>query len=142
MQIADVDRPYALKSGSQFMIVESSGFTGTYLGEEIPETFGGIGNSRHGIGLFYGGCKSTPVHIMTLRYLIYGTSAPNSFIEVVADPNEPGGRGIIMTDCERTPLIHPALGGRAYINGDGTFACTTTPVELKTWGQIKALYRN
>jgi len=129
-------------SASQFMIVESSGFTGSYLGEEIPETFGGLGNSRHGIALSYGTCYATPVQIMTVRYLIYGTSAPNSYIEVVGDPDESGGRGVVMVDCSDSPLLHPALGGRAYINGDGMFSCTTMPVELKTWGQIKALYRN
>jgi len=129
-------------SASQFMIVESSGFTGSYLGEEIPETFTGFGNSRHGIALGYAGCYESPVHIMTVRYLIYGTSAPNSYIEVVGDPDEHLGWGVIMTDCDHFPEIHPALGGRAYINGDGLFSCTTTPVEPKTWGQIKALYRN
>jgi hypothetical protein len=127
-------------TASQFMVVTSSGFTGTYLGEEVPDPFGGFGNSRYGIAIAYGDQYSSPIHILIIRYLIYGTSAPNSYIEVVADPDE--SRGIIMTDCNNPPLVHPALGGRAYVNGDGTFSCTTTPIQDASWGQIKALYRN
>jgi hypothetical protein len=129
-------------TAAQFMVVASEGFTGSYLGEEVIEPGGGLGNSQRGISVAYGDLFSTPKHIMTVRYLIYGTSEPNSYLEIVADTSHRDHETPLMTDCNSPPLLHPALGGRAYINGDGTFSCTTTPVELKTWGQIKALYRN
>jgi hypothetical protein len=131
-------------TGSQFMIITSEGFTGTYLGEELPDPIGGcMGNSQTGVAIGYSAHLICPIHIMTVRYLIYGTSEPNSYIEVVADASSPFHYETpMMTDCSDIHQIHPAIGGRAYINGDGTFSCTTTPVEIKTWGQIKALYRN
>ena len=64
-----------------------------------------------------------------------------SYIEVVADPkaNPPG---IYMVDCSSPnyPVLLTAVGGRAYINNDGSANCTTTPVRITTWGGIKALY--
>jgi hypothetical protein len=130
-------------SGSQFMIVASSGFTGTYLGEEYPETFCAHGNSRYGISIAYGQCYSSPLNILTVRYLIYGTSEKNSYMEVVADASSPHPYETpVMVDCDDPPNLLEAVGGRAYINGDGTFSCTTTPVKITSWGQIKALYRN
>jgi hypothetical protein len=130
--------------GSQFMIVASSGFTGTYLGEEIPDPIAGfIGNSQSGMMIGYGGEYETPLHILTVRYLIYGTSEPNSYLEVVADASSPFGYETpIVVTCDNSGNTYPAVGGRAYINGDGTFSCTTTPVHVVTWGQIKALYGN
>jgi hypothetical protein len=127
---------------SRFMIVASEGFTGTYLGEEVIEPGGGLGNSQRGISIAYGECFSTPRHILTVRYLIYGTSEKNSYLEVVADATCPHRDDVHMVDCSDPPYLYPAIGGRAYINGDGTLSCTTTPVQPTSWGQIKALYRN
>ncbi|NIO00803.1 MAG: hypothetical protein GTO42_01475 [Candidatus Latescibacteria bacterium] len=128
-------------SACQFMIVSSDGFTGAYLGEETPLMNGCMfGNSQRGISIAYGECASTPVHILTLRYYLYGTSKPNSYLQVVGDPTNVTP-GIYIVDCTTPPTLIPAIGGRAYINGDGTVSCSTTPVEPTSWGRIKSLYK-
>jgi hypothetical protein len=134
---------FAPEAGAaQFSIQASDGFTGVYLGEEIPASLPGgcIGNSQRGISIAYGACQSSPVHILTIRYYMYGTSAPMSYLEVVEDPTAIPP-GINMVDCNHNPQMFPALGGRAYINNDGSINCkTTTPTRTTTWGGIKALY--
>lgn len=128
---------------AQFAIQGSSGFTGVYLGEEIPASLpwgAGIGNSQRGISLAYGECRHNTVHILTIRYILYGTSAPLSYLEVIAHPTA-RPPGIYMVDCSTpVPELYTAVGGRAYINNDGSANCTTTPVRTTTWGGIKALY--
>jgi hypothetical protein len=143
LEIQVVHKLAPCAAGSQFMIETSDGFTGSYLGEEFPDHIpGGFGNSRTGLAIGYGDILPSPIHILTVRYLIYGTSEPNSYIRVIGDSSPPSYDTPIMADCSDPPELHPALGGTAYINGDGTLSCTTTPIEPKTWGQIKALYRN
>ena len=128
-------------TASQFRVVASVGFTGVYLGEEIPLQWGAcIGNSQHGIALAYAHCHTSPIHILTIRYLLNGTSAPNSYLKVVGhpDPRIPDPK-LAMVDCDSN--THPVLGGIAYINNDGSADCAATPVETQTWGRIKSLYR-
>ena len=133
-------------SASQFTIQASDGFTGAYLGEEIPASMpagGFFGNSQRGIAIGYGECYDTNVHILTIRYFLYGTSAPMSYLEVVEYPGVYPTPGIFMVDCSNPadPLLLPAAGGRAYINSDGSVTCTDiTPTQNTTWGGIKALY--
>jgi hypothetical protein len=138
---------FAPEAGAvEFMVRTSPGFTGTYPGEEIMIPNGAkCGNSYSGISFAYGECLSSPIHILTIRYVLYGTSAPLSYLKVVADSHA-HPPGIYMVDCNRPyPNLLPALGGRACINNDGTVNCTTTPeqvtpTQVPTWGGIKALY--
>ncbi len=127
-------------SASQFRVISSSGFTGVYLGDVVPQDMDILlyGSSQDGIAIAYGGCYESPVHILTIRYLVYGTSEPNSYIEVVGDSNSITP-GLIMVDCNAN--MYEAMGGRAYINGDGSFSCSPTPTASPSWGGIKALYR-
>jgi hypothetical protein len=129
-------------AAAQFSVITSPGFTGAYLGEELPASLlGGLfGNSQRGISIAYAECRSSPIHILTMKYYMFGTSARNSYIEVVADPTAKPP-GIYMVDCAVPfPTLYTAVGGRAYINNDGTASCTTTPVRSTTWGGIKAMY--
>ncbi len=150
VEIVDVlvvhkDAPGA--TAAEFAIEASSGFTGIYLGEEISAslpTGACIGNSQRGIAIAYGKCLYSPIHILTIRYLLCGTSEPNSYLQVVADPRALPEPGIWMADCAWPPLLHPALGGRAYFNNDGSVVCSEIPTRTRptSWGQIKALYRD
>ena len=128
-------------SGSQFKVQASPGFTGVYLGEEFSPQLTAlfIGNTQTGIGIAYGACYSDNLHVITIRYIIYGTSEPLSYLEVVTHL---GGAppGLWATSCDHIPQLLPAQGGRAYITNDGSAYCTITPNRNTTWGGIKALY--
>lgn len=118
-----------------FKIAPSQGFTGTWIGETSP--FSSLGTSPNGIGLAFGGCIYT-TQVLEVQYAIVGTSANCSFLDVVADPNSDLFGGVpVIEDCDFE--YHAAVGGRLTVNPDNT--CSPLPVESKTWGGIKALYR-
>lgn len=138
VQIVHMDAPET--AAGQFMLQSGGGFTGVYLGEELsPGVAGGMGNSRTGISIAYGDCYASPLHIMTVRYIITKPSPKGSYLKIVPDPNAVPEPGIWVVDCSFSELL-PASGGILIVNEAGAFCCASTPVVARSWGAIKVLY--
>ena len=85
----------------------------------------------------YGSCLASPIVLVPINYFVHGTSAPCSFIDVVA-PLTTGQ--IEVVDCNNNLLV--ATGARTFVNPDATCDCNLpVPVEETTWGRVKALYQ-
>lgn len=125
-------------TAAQFSAPKPACFTGTYLSDTAiyPVT---IGNSQVGISMGYGTCMSSPIHILTINYFTYGTTAPCCQYPVLPDPNASPYPNIWTVDCDFNLL---AAGGRAgVINMTPDCMCVgATPVEDSTWGHVKALF--
>ena len=114
-----------------FKIEAAVGFTGVWITESSPHPTV-VGTSPSGIAIGYAGpCVATPVHVLTITYALSGTSAPNSYIEVVANPDASSG---LIETVPCVGFINYCDGGRLTIN-------PTVPAGRTTWGQIKATYR-
>ncbi len=127
-------------TASQFAITTGGGFTGVKIGETYQFSLV-IGNTTDGVSIAYGTQLVAPIHLVTISYVISGTSSPCSWIKVVDDPTAPppDGPGIYMVDCQGA-LVR-LTGGTAIVNDDGSCTCNV-PAEKNTWGQIKSLYRD
>ena len=117
--------------GVEFMVNGGGGFTGTWLDETVPHPVF-VGSSPNGIIIAYGTCLSPPQHVLTIRYVLSGTSATNSYLQVLPHSDEPTQR-IIVVPC--IGFRDPAAGGTLTVNR------SVVPTEDTTWGRIKALYR-
>ncbi len=115
--------------GTWFMVSGGGGFTGTLLDETVPHPVF-LGSSPSGIIIAFGTCLSQPQHLLTIRYVLSGTSATDSYLQVLPHPDD--GR-IIVEDCNF--WNNPATGGALTVNP------SVVPTEATTWGRIKALYR-
>jgi hypothetical protein len=122
---------------SDFKVAESSGFLATYVSETI-EPGGHVGDFRNGITLGYGSCVNGPLLLGSISYQGVGTSAPCSYLDVVAWRFPwPGTQDCVGDDYPAPPL------GRLYVNpqpGECSLWCSVL-TEQSTWGQVKALYR-
>ncbi|MEE9268824.1 MAG: hypothetical protein V3V49_01035 [Candidatus Krumholzibacteria bacterium] len=115
----------------EFMVSGGGGFTGTWLDETVQQPVF-VGSSPNGIRIAYNFCLSPPNHVLTIRYFLSGTSATNSYLQVLPHPEEPTQQ-IIVQDCSF--WLSPAAGGTLRVNP------SVVPTEATTWGRIKALYR-
>jgi hypothetical protein len=121
---------YDLHYAATFMVAGGGGFTGTWVADACPypnPTL--IGSSPAGITIGYGTC-AVPGHILTITYMLSGTSALDSYLEVLPDPAEQIGR-IILAPC--LGFLNYCDGGRLEMNPGVPSASTT-------WGRIKATY--
>jgi hypothetical protein len=114
-------------STSAFMVVASEGFTGTWLGE--TSAFFTVGDSETGIFMSYGGCRNSPILILTITYQVFGTSSQCAYLSVEAHPVY---GWIEVLNCDMDLL--EAIGQTLTVN------CTVS-VEETTWGRIKSIYR-
>ena len=109
----------------------------THMGEILAQGFTSEGTALTGISVSYGGCINNHFDIMTITF--FGSfGAPCTEIRIVASPDAVSGK-IESVDCVGN-LIHPS-GGDGLVNPDGSCISWCTPIESRTWGQIKALYR-
>ena len=131
-------------SGVQFRVVSGGGFTGDYV-DEVSQFPVAIGNSQDGLLVAYGMCLAGPIHVTTITYATYGTSAPCSYLEVVADTASVIG-AIEVTTCSSGVLPAPTFGKLQINMGNPLFPrcelwCVLAPVEESTWGRIKSLFK-
>jgi hypothetical protein len=95
-----------------------------------------LGSSVEGVSIAYTECLSGSIYLGVALFM--GSSEPPcTEVSIVGDPKSITGE-IEAISCSDTRMF-PA-GGRAVINADQTCQCTV-PVEITTWGTIKALYR-
>ena len=129
--------------GVEFQVVAGPGFTAVLVGELSPLPAPGIiGDAYSGIELAFGGCYSSPLHIYTLTYQGFGTSAPCAYLAFLPNPGSTA-ESIRLSDCLMGEILIPQSStGMFYMNPDGS--CNScgfpVPVEQSTWGGVKALY--
>ncbi len=70
-----------------------------------------IGDSQNGLSVSYGGCFSSPIHILTMNIFGQGLSATDCPFQVLGHPDT----GLIeVVDCDQNLLV--ATGGISYVN--------------------------
>jgi hypothetical protein len=118
----------------QFSAPRPPCFTATYLADAYPFAVT-IGNSQTGVGIGFGTCRVSPVHVLTMTFLAYGTTPPDCVYPTRADPAY--SSWIEIVDCAFMP--HWVGDGGNYINPPEA-GCGTIPAETMTWGQVKSLF--
>jgi len=84
-----------------------------------------IGNSQDGVLVNYGTCRLGPVHVMTILYLVAGTTSLDCPYPVLPDPDV--GR-VEATDCNDNKI--EAQGGMTYINSSLPCVCAHSSTPL------------
>ena len=108
-------------SASQFALVQSEGFGGTWLGDNhaVPV---GIGNTQDGVSFGYGTCRSGNVLLASVNYWLPGPPDSCSYVAVV--PHQSASQGVVETvDCAESLLA--ADGGLLYANPTSSCDCET-----------------
>lgn len=125
----------------KFVLQQGTGGTLSYVSDAVVAGFLSIGNSQSGIEVAFPTCQVGDVYFMKVTYFGAGTSAPCSYINVLEAADSPNPGEVIIVDCT-TPFgnVQNVARGQAIINPDGTCQCDV-PVNERTWGSIKALYR-
>jgi len=121
-------------TASEFKI-ETSGFTGVYVGKTSPFPLIIGDDPMTGISIAYGACLTGPIHILSLTYTIDGSTPPCSWIRVVPHPVS-GDIGTV--DCNNDLLS--ARGLTSYINNDGSCPCSA-PATVTTWDRVREVMR-
>lgn len=116
-------------SAIEFKVEASPGFSGTWLSDFSPFLLGG--NSQTGITISYGACLSDPGLILTIQYMVVGTSECSE-LRVVPHPHDSLGR-IAVLPC--AGMVVSAQGGELTVN-------CPVPVTPSTWGRIKEMFRD
>lgn len=123
--------PLEYAETSRFMIIQSTGFTGVWLGDTCPFV-SAYGSTPVGFEVWYGTSLKMPIHVVTATYSFFGTSSPGSYLEVVPHPEDPTGL-ISYFPCG-TCMLAFLEGGRL------TISSVSVPANELSWGRIKALY--
>jgi hypothetical protein len=96
-----------------------------------------IGSSQTGVSVGYGTCLQGPVHVMTMQFLVTGSTLPDCAYPVLADPRQ---EHVMISDCSNRALI--ASGGTSYINSGLPCECedVPTPAVLKVTPAILTFF--
>jgi hypothetical protein len=115
-------------TASQFMVGASDGFTGTWVADSTPYPYV-RGSSPVGIVIGYGNCVPSGL-VLTITYMLSGTSASDSYLQALPDPTLVSGK-IELALC---------VGMSCYCNGAQLTINSSVPIGSTTWGLIKGLY--
>ena len=139
---------------ARFRIELSSGFTGTLVGFHSP--FSAVaGDPLTDVTVTYDNtCLTGSIEILSLQFLLIGTSQECSWVRVAAHPGSVDGQ-IDTYNCALARA--PAEWGGIHVQSDPLRWCPDAgnpefmfycrpytpplPVEPSTWGAVKALYR-
>ena len=125
------DNSHNAYSAIQFRIASSPGMTGVWVGESSAFTTV-IGTTQDGVTIGFGSCLATPIHLLTMTYVLDGGSAIDSYLEPQAHPDA------LAAEIEALPCA----GFMDYPSGERlVFNPAPVPVGRTTWGRIKELYR-
>jgi hypothetical protein len=119
--------------GARFAVRVGNGFACSYLDE--TSIFSTWGDALTGITVDYGDCLPASVLVVTFKFYCAGQTADCTLIWTAPDPTAPSGT-IEAFDCGGQP--YEAASG--YVIGNPTQSCLVNPVEMTTWGRVKALY--
>lgn len=118
----------------RFSAPPSPGFEAVHLSEVC--NFDLMGDSQTGAQVFYPGCFSGTVHVMTITYHVEGLSQHCHLYE---PQPYPGASSIESQACGEVGWSWTD-GVGVYVSTDPEESCGS-PVEQSTWGGIKAMYR-
>jgi len=121
---------------SQFMLQLAGGASLIYV-TDVFKVGLQLGTTVTGVGISYQACLSGPIYLADVLFTATGTSPACSTIDVVADPVAVTGN-IEAVDCALNKFFPTGQG--AIIGGDQGSCPCPVPVEVRTWGSIKALY--
>jgi len=101
-------------------------------------------NDPSGWSIAFGECQIPPVFVGSIIYLSQGlapTCCPYPVVKAAdGHPEIPMPVGAACSEPD--PVLIGIEAGTSYINGDHTCPCIwPVPVQEKTWGGIKSLYR-
>jgi hypothetical protein len=101
-----------------------------------------MGDSQSGVAIEFSGCLDSPLHVLTITYLVSGETPSCCCYPIIPAPDHPAGI-IDVQDCNMD-LEPPARSSPALINAseqcpDCTY-CGAVLTESMTWGEIKALF--
>ncbi|UCH82750.1 MAG: hypothetical protein JSW50_09735 [Candidatus Latescibacterota bacterium] len=124
-------------TASTFAAEDGPGFTGVWLSDTTPYPLVvGYSHGPMGLSQGYGACLTSPIHIASMNYFGYGTSAACSWIRVVP-PAEAASGQIDVVDCNNSVVY--ATGGTLIVNPTDDCVCDV-PADNLTWGAIKAMF--
>ena len=141
----------------RFRIAADPGMNMTYVSETHP--FLSLGNVQDGLAVCFNECTAGTTVLATVTYMGYGTTvAPCSLIRVV--PPAIVSPTPDMMNCDGAPEaatgthleVRPVgssgcnycnthMESTSYPGQPQFFTCSGVPVEPRTWGMIKSLYR-
>lgn len=133
---------------ASIMLEQSGGSQLTYLSATMPPQMpdgGFLGSPETGAGVAFGDFYDPPVHFMTVHYWGSGVSAKCGRVTVWNDPRSPR-RPDLVEIVVSGPSVIQVPGGYAVVNPNPHCRCDAemggipTPVEVTTWGGVKALY--
>ncbi len=105
-------------AGVQFAAPKPGCFSATYMGDvDAPEILK-IGNSQTGISIALSGCRSAPMHVLTIQYFGSGGTPTCCPYPIV---NDPSVSDVLNVDCLFNE--EPATAIVSYINPDATCEC-------------------
>jgi hypothetical protein len=127
---------------AQFKVNDTTGFFAT-----SQTTIAGLALGAWNVdwSIAYGAaCLTGDLHIATLNFLYFGgtTFTCQNSLETMPAPTSPIPGVIAIVNCAGE--FEPATGGSLFFGPDGDacdFLCGVNPVDEKTWGGIKAMYR-
>lgn len=140
--------------GTRLRVALDAGVTMNYISETHPFPMT-VGNTQDGLTVCYGAClppaSSGPVAVITYMYLGQTSSCPS--LRVVPHPDAETVEVIACDGTAESPVLRDlpipppnescGCGSQYQLVGvPHIFDCTPLPVENKTWGAIKALYRH
>jgi hypothetical protein len=101
-----------------------------------------IGDSQTGVAISFSACLESPLHVLTITYLVSGATPSCCCYPILPAPDHPYGY-IDVQDCNMD-LEPPAKSSPGLINASQLCQdcayCETIPTESTTWGRVKALY--
>lgn len=135
-------------AASRFRIEQGPGVTMTYLSETHPFPLS-IGDSQTGLSVCYGGCLHGSLIVATIDYMSYGSDQNCSEVLIVPHPDAEVVEVIDCLGISSTAWVREISVGEfcacpdphTFAGNPETFDCQPLPVESKTWGGVKALYR-
>jgi hypothetical protein len=139
--------------GTRLRVALDVGVTMNYISETHPFPMT-VGNTQDGLSVCYGSClppDGGPVAVITYMYLGQTFSCPS--LRVVPHPDAETVEVITCDGKAESPSLEDlpipppngscGCGDRYQLVGvPHIFDCAPLPVESKTWGAIKALYRH
>jgi hypothetical protein len=114
------------------------------IGEQAAPGTLTIGTAAAGIDVAFTTCQAFDAYLMKVTYFGSGSSAPCSYINVLAHPGSQVPGETVIVDCTLPfGVVRAVPRGQAIVNpGPPPAQCDCNVASSEsTWGAIKALYR-
>lgn len=143
---------YGGSTASRFMVTLAPGVDMTYLSETHPFS-GTVGDTQNGITVCYGECTTGLIIVASIDYMYNGSTVSCGRLQIVPHPDAETVETMGCDGSSSTPIVRDmyilAPGGICGCPAAHTFSgtpqsldCSILAVAAKTWGAVKALYRD